>query len=165
MRQKCREFTAETHAEIIRAYKSKMSIDDLAKKYLVCRSTLYYWFRSIYRIKCRGRKLFNDSVEKDILKEYVSGKSYSDLMEKYNCSSNTIWSILRRQNCPVKGHVLFHHPRWNGGISYSEKGYKRLYMPGNPSSTSSGRGTAAWRSNTSVRKSRSLRLNLPWAKT
>jgi hypothetical protein len=83
------------------------------------------------------RKLFSDEEEREILNAYLAGQRYRQLTKIYKCGNNTIWKTLKRQNCPIKGHVGQHHPRWRGGFTY-RKGYKRLYLPKHPSATKGG---------------------------
>lgn len=51
----------------------------------------------------RGSKL-NDKQSEEVAEEYNSGKSASNLAKKYNVSSTTIYSILKRKNIPVRSY-------------------------------------------------------------
>ena len=71
-------------------------------------------------------RLFSDKTEKEITELYISGFQQKQLAVRYNCSHHTIFNVLRRQNCKIRGHFGVHN-RNNGGICY-DNGYKRLFL-------------------------------------
>lgn len=89
--------------------------------------------------KLRGPNLdcrkYNEAKEKEIVDLYILGLHQDILAKRFGCAKHTIGIILKRQNCPIKGHVGKHNPNYNGGISYDKKGHKRLYLPDYPTAS------------------------------
>lgn len=90
-----------------------------------------------------AKRLFGVETERKICEEYCNGKTMKKIARKYKTFHENISRILRRNKVSTRvsketGKLKEYTSRWNGGVSYHPKGYKRLYMPDHPTSAKGG---------------------------
>lgn len=126
---------------IVDAYKSGLSLTKISKIYPISLSGAWKVLR-MYPIKIRppikgernARRILSDNRELQICNDYKSGMLQKDVANKYGVNQVLVSRILARHGYKARlnretGKVEHFAPRWRGGISYDEKGYKRLYLP------------------------------------
>jgi hypothetical protein len=87
---------------------------------------------------------FEELTEQEILRQYRDGAASTALADKYDCSTQTILNIVRRNDGQVRNQSESldqsgeNNPYWNGGEYISSEGYRLVKRPDHPNARESG---------------------------
>lgn len=89
---------------IIKLYKSGLSINDIAKKLYFSRGTVYNTLKS-NNITLRDKFKVNIRIRDKIVPLYNSGLSINDIAKKLNINNSTIYATLHKHNTVLRDIV------------------------------------------------------------
>ena len=84
----------EQKERIVKMYQEGYSIADIAIELKHGKNTINRYLQN--EGICRSKNKFSEEVERQIVEEYLDGKSLNILGEKYGCDAKTIQNILKR---------------------------------------------------------------------
>lgn len=94
-------FTEEQQKDIVEMYRKDIYVSDIAKKYDVCKGTIYKVLKSNNIELCRYNPTLEDNLD-DIINRYINGESTNSISIFYNTTNKRILKLLKENHVSIR---------------------------------------------------------------